>query len=98
MNLQEHPTHKAIYDLCQEIEKLPASDQQTKVVTLAAKLQDDVVAMRSVADSNSRCLRRLAAECFPEVVDGQKHFARVLMEGVAYDLDVTFNPQKAVAP
>jgi len=38
MNIQKHTIHRAIYDLCQEIEKLPASEQQTKVVTMASAL------------------------------------------------------------
>lgn len=39
MNILEHPIYKEIYDLCQEIEKLPASEQQTKVVVMASNLQ-----------------------------------------------------------
>lgn len=39
MNINEHPIYKNIYDLCQEIEKLPASEQQTKVVTMASDLE-----------------------------------------------------------
>jgi len=39
MNIAKHTIYKAIYDLCQEIEKLPASEQQTKVVTMASNLR-----------------------------------------------------------
>jgi len=42
MNILEHPIYKDIYDLCVEIEKLPASEQQTKVVTMASALEQPV--------------------------------------------------------
>lgn len=38
MDILKHSIHKAIYDLCVEIEKLPASEQQTKVVVMASNL------------------------------------------------------------
>lgn len=37
-----HPLHKAIYDLCQEIEKLPASEQATICVSAASALNGPV--------------------------------------------------------
>jgi hypothetical protein len=40
MNILEHPIHKDIYDLCQEIENLPPSEQATKCVVMASKLHD----------------------------------------------------------
>jgi len=39
VNINEHPIYKAIYELCLEIEKLPGSEQQTKVVTMAGALE-----------------------------------------------------------
>lgn len=39
MNILRHPIYQGIYDLCREIEKLPASEQATKVVVLAAGLE-----------------------------------------------------------
>ncbi len=42
MNILKHSMHKAIYDLCLEIEKLPASEQQTKVVQMAVDLHTGV--------------------------------------------------------
>lgn len=39
MNILEHPIYKDIYDLCQEIEKLPASEQETKCVVMASNLE-----------------------------------------------------------
>lgn len=39
MNILKHTIYKAIYDLCLEIEKLPASEQQTKVVVMAGNLE-----------------------------------------------------------
>lgn len=38
MDILKHTIHKDIYDLCSEIEKLPASEQQTKVAVMAATL------------------------------------------------------------
>lgn len=38
MDILKHTIHKDIYDLCSEIEKLPASEQQTKVAVMAANL------------------------------------------------------------
>lgn len=42
--------------------------------------------LREAVTHNSKCLMTYAAYCFPEIVGGQKHFARVLMECVAQDL------------
>ena len=39
MDILKHSIHKAIYDLGCEIEKLPASEQQTKVSVMASDLQ-----------------------------------------------------------
>lgn len=39
MNINEHPIYKDIYDLCQAIEKLPASEQETKIVVMAGELE-----------------------------------------------------------
>lgn len=41
MDINKHPIHRKIYDLCGEIEKLPASDQQTTVVIAASNLHKD---------------------------------------------------------
>jgi hypothetical protein len=40
MNILKHTIHSAIYDLCLEIEKLPASEQATKCVVMASALHD----------------------------------------------------------
>jgi hypothetical protein len=45
MNINEHPAYKAIYELCLEIEKLPASEQQTKVVIMAGDLNQIIKPM-----------------------------------------------------
>lgn len=42
-----------------------------------------------------KCLRRYAAECFPEIENGQKHFVRVLMESVADELET---PEAETSP
>lgn len=41
MDILKHSIHKAIYDLCLEIENLPASDQQTKIVVMAGALHEN---------------------------------------------------------
>lgn len=48
MNRNEHPIYKKIYDLCQEIEKLPASEQATKVVIMASDLEKPVAKLLSL--------------------------------------------------
>jgi hypothetical protein len=54
MNINKHPIYKAIHALCLEIEKLPASEQQTKVVMMASALEKpaDVLvdAMKKLSD------------------------------------------------
>lgn len=45
MNITEHPIYKDIHELCLEIEELPASDQQTKVVTMAGELEKPAAKM-----------------------------------------------------
>jgi hypothetical protein len=94
--LLAHPFHMAIYELMGEIEKLPASEQETKVVIMAGELQNRVAALRAEAAKQAKCLREQSAECFPEE-NGQKHFARLIMEGVADELDAAFNPPNARA-
>lgn len=53
--LNDHPLHRSIYDLCQEIEKLPPSDHATKLVVMAGALQQPVAQLRAVhADAADR--------------------------------------------
>jgi hypothetical protein len=47
-----HPMIRLAYELCQEIEKFPASDHQTKTVTMAAKLMDAVAALTDLRGTN----------------------------------------------
>lgn len=42
MDINEHPLRRAIYELCLEIEKFPASEQQTKTLIAASDLQEGV--------------------------------------------------------
>lgn len=39
MNILKHSIYKAIYELCLEIEKLPPSEQQTKVIVMAGNFE-----------------------------------------------------------
>lgn len=45
--LNDHPLHRSIYDLCVEIEKLPPSEHATKLVTMAGALQQPVASLRA---------------------------------------------------
>lgn len=38
MNIEKHPIIREIYELCLEIEKLPASEQQTKISVMAGDI------------------------------------------------------------
>ena len=49
-------------------------------------LQTELSTAREVMERSARTLTRWAPECFPEIVNGQKHFVRVLMESVAEEL------------
>lgn len=90
--LYAHPLHQAIYDVCQAIEKIPvACPEETQAVIMAGELQNRVAALRAEAAKQAKCLREQSAACFPEE-NGQKHFARLIMEGVADELDAAFNP------
>ena len=85
----------AIYELMGEIEKLPASEQETNVVIMAGALQNRVAEMRAEASKQAKCLREQSSECFPEET-GQKHFARLIMEGVADELKQAFGTNTIV--
>jgi hypothetical protein len=91
-HLDEHSLHAAIAECCQEIEKLPPSDQQTRCVEMVGRLQHQVATLRAVAAREADTLRIWAEDTFPANENGQVHFARALMEGVADDLDDEINP------
>lgn len=48
MNINTHPIYNEIHNLCQEIEKLPASDQATKVVVMASDLKRPISKLLSL--------------------------------------------------
>jgi hypothetical protein len=60
MNILEHPIYKHIYELCSEIEKLPASEQQTKVVVMAGNLEIPVRELLKNRDSDLKVLKEVA--------------------------------------
>jgi hypothetical protein len=72
MNINEHPIYKAIYELCQEIEKLPASEQQTKVVTMAGALEHPVRQLIEEKD-------KLFSQCI-EKNEWSEHLAKQICE------------------
>lgn len=55
--LNDHPLHQAIYDLCQQIEKCGASTELTKAVTMASGLQRGVAALREEVEKAKRMNR-----------------------------------------
>lgn len=73
--------------LCYAIEAAGASEQLTRCSVLESQVHADVkkIAERDAAMVAS--LTRYAAECFPDIENGQKHFVRVLMEGWAEALE-----------
>ena len=56
MDILKHTINRSIYDLCLEIEKLPASEQQTKVVVMA-------IALHSKAEKLINALRDAISCC-----------------------------------
>jgi hypothetical protein len=57
MDILKHTINRAIYDMCLEIEKLPASEQQTKVVVMASALHPKVERLiDALRDAISCCL------------------------------------------
>ena len=70
MNINEHPIYKQIYDLCQEIEKLPASEQATKVVIMAGDFEKPVAKLLSLF----REIKSEALNC----QDSQKGLAHIV--------------------
>lgn len=72
MNILEHPIYKDIYDLCQEIEKLPASEQETKCVVMASNLEKPAAQLVDTL----REIKRTVLNMMPENV--QRDLARIL--------------------
>jgi len=72
MNILEHPIYKDIYDLCQEIEKLPASEQATKVVVMAGDLGKPAAQLVGTV----REIKRIVVNMMPENI--QRDLARIL--------------------
>lgn len=70
MNIDQHPIHKSIYDLCLEIEKLPASEQATKVVVMASELHKPAASLFE----SLRRIKGVAVNC----TDAQKGFSRII--------------------
>jgi hypothetical protein len=63
MNLYKHPIYQAIYDLCVEIEKLPASDQETKVVCMAGALEKPVAELLAQLATEKSARLKAEAAC-----------------------------------
>lgn len=49
-------------------------------------LAKQVAVLSDVFKRNGQTLLTYSAECFPEIVNGQKHFVRVLMESIALEM------------
>lgn len=72
--------------LCHAIEAAGASEQLTKCSVLASELRSEIQRNEMTMTKCAESLNRYAGECFPEIVNGQKHFVRVLMESWAESL------------
>ena len=82
MNILEHSIYKDIYDLCGEIEKLPASEQATKAVTMASALEKPaaklITALREI---------KLTALTTTNASDGLAHIIRLCIDaGIVHKL------------
>ena len=80
MNINEHPIYKDIYDLCLEIEKLPASEQATKVVVMAVNLNKPAAALiernRQLERELSEFKAALTALLVGQEFDGGGHLVK----------------------
>ena len=61
MNIDAHPIHRKIYELCLEIEALPASEQATKVVVLATALRDEAEQLRNQLTTSEQLISELTS-------------------------------------
>lgn len=75
--------------LCHAIEAAGASEQLTKCSVLASELRLQIQREEHRNRTVITTLNEQGAACFPEVENGQKHFARVVMESCAQDLSET---------
>lgn len=73
--------------LCSAIEAAGASDQLTKCSVLASEIRGEIEAKETTIKNCADSLNRYAVECFPEIINGQKDFVRVLMESWAESLN-----------
>ncbi len=85
MNILEHPIYKDIYDLCQEIEKLPASEQETKCVIMAGNLEKPAAQLVNTL----REIKRIVLNMMPETTQRDlAHIIRLCLDaGITQKLD-----------
>lgn len=85
MNILEHPIYKDIYDLCQEIEKLPASEQETKCVVMAGNLEKPAAQLVNTL----REIKRIVLNMMPETTQRDlAHIIRLCLDaGITQKLD-----------
>ena len=82
MNIIEHSIYKDIYDLCGEIEKLPASEQATKVVTMASDLEKPAARLIEALKDI-----KLTALTTTNASDGLMHIIRLCIDaGIVHKL------------
>lgn len=79
MDITRHPLFKAIYDLCLEIETLPAAEHQTKLVTMASDLKKPAELLYSQWQDSSVTLpketgERITLDWSGESGDGKRAF------------------------
>ena len=103
------PTASTVMELRKRVAELERTAENGAKVILAhdqeriamasriAELERDLAAERRRAAVNAATLTKYAAECFPEIVNGQKHFVRVLMESVAEDITAPLDEDPAAS-
>ena len=85
MNILEHPIYKDIYDLCQEIEKLPASEQETKCVVMASNLEKPAAQLVGTLREIKRIVLNMMPENTPRDL---QHIIRLCIDaGITQKMD-----------
>jgi len=77
MDILKHTIHKSIYDLCGEIEKLPASDQATKCVVMASDLHSKADILIDALRDAISCFQKQKSCVTEERLETWKKFAEV---------------------
>ena len=81
MNLTDHPVFQAIYDACQECEKLPASEQQTRTVIAIGAIALPATALLTDLRQAQAALREARKEV--SAIEWGGHYSHFDRQGTA---------------